>query len=120
MPKVFTVFEKIKGKYRETTLKNFLNHMRILDKNCDIDNPREVWNFINNNYRDNGKKFMWHYYLMYARTVGLNINDLKFEQVKKIPFLPSEEMLDNIINTIHKNKIRNSVRLLKFGLRIGE
>ncbi len=94
--------------------------MKILDRNCNIDNPSEVWNFINRKYVDNGKKITWDYYLIYAKNLGLKVEDLKFDAVKKIPFLPSEEMLDEITNTIHKNTVRNSVRLLKFGLRIGE
>jgi len=46
MPKVFTVFEKIKGKYREKTLRSFLIHMRILDKNCEIDGGKESQTII--------------------------------------------------------------------------
>ena len=94
--------------------------MRILDKNVDIDNPKEVWDFINQNYNDNGKRITWEYYKIYASNQNLNLQNLRFDWVKKIPFIPTEEMLDNIISTVKKEKIRNSLRILKFGVRINE
>ena len=95
--------------------------MKILDKHVDIDNPVEVWDYINKNYHDNGKKIFWNYYLMYAKCKNLNVENLRFEPVKKVPFIPSEDMLDNLINRCKGRKGRNTLKILKtLGCRVGE
>jgi len=115
------VVEKIKRRYREKTLENFVKPMKILDKHVDIDNPVEVWDYINKNYHDNGKKIFWNYYLMYAKCKNLNVENLRFEPVKKVPFIPSEDMLDNLINRCKGRKGRNTLKILKtLGCRVGE
>ena len=93
----------------------------MLDKHVDIDNPVEVWDYINKNYHDNGKKIFWNYYLMYAKCKNLNVENLRFEPVKKVPFIPSEDMLDNLINRCKGRKGRNTLKILKtLGCRVGE
>jgi len=69
------VVEKVKRKYRKSTLKNFVNTLRALDRQVDIDNPIGVYDYVSNNFKDNGKIITWQYYTIYARHKGYLLKD---------------------------------------------
>ncbi|MFH1327704.1 MAG: hypothetical protein ABIH76_02460 [Candidatus Bathyarchaeota archaeon] len=96
----------------------------MFDRNCvDVDDSDAVVEWLKNSCRwsETGKRILYSFYKMYAREVGLTVENLRFEFTKKIPFVPSEDMLDVVINSARNVKTKNTLRILKLtGVRIGE
>jgi len=111
MPKVFTVVEKVKKRYRETTLRSFVWTLATLDKNCDIDNPEEVYEYCRK--LPNAARNYWAYYKIYAKSWGLKLPEVNFDKNKSIPFVPTEEMLNLVIQKTKLEKTRKAFLILK-------
>lgn len=94
----------------ESTIRNLFHHLRVLDhNNVDVDDPVEVVEWLKKccRWSETGKKILYSFYKMYTMEIGLTVEDMKFEWVKKIPFVPSEEMLGAVINAARNFKMEN-------------
>jgi len=122
MPKVLVAAEKMLGNYKESTIKRFVKELKTLDKKIDIDDGDTVLKFLKTaNLEINSKTKDWFFWKVYAKYNGLKIPEAKFGKNLKIPYVPSEEMIDAVINGARNGLTRNSLILMKHtGCRVGE
>ncbi len=64
-------------------LKNFVNYLKVLNRNVDIADSDGVWGFINNYYVGNGKRIYWEYYQTYAKTINMKLEKLTWKVLRK-------------------------------------
>jgi len=120
MPKVLVAAEKLRGQYADSTLKSFVEIMGTLNRYCDIDNAAEVLSYIERQV-PKAKKNYWEFYKIYAKFYGIPLPSARFRKNRSIPFVPVEEMLEDIIKAVKKPEAKASLRILKAtGCRIGE
>ncbi len=112
---------KKKG-YSETTIQNRMTQLKTLvNKGGDLFNPESVKEVIAKQKWVQGSKLQYvTVYSTYLTMLGKSWDSPKYKPVEKLPFVPSEKELDQLISSASK-KLATFLQLLKeTGARSGE
>ena len=99
-PKILKVLWEMKknGKAKDT-IKNVAKALKVLAKNCDLDNPDSVKTFIAVLDRKNGyKRQLCYSYNCYVKVHNLRWTKPKYYVPSKMPKIPLEAKIDLIIS----------------------
>ena len=124
-PKIFVLADWLRARgYAESTIKHAIDDLLCLArKGLNLDDPRQVFQYINRD--DIGAKrrgCLYNAYRYYAERYGISLEGLKPKATKefKLPFVPSDEMVEKIVNRLH-GQTALAVKIAKeCGLRRGE
>jgi Site-specific recombinase XerD len=108
--------------YSESTIKTYTSAMEILDrKGADIFDPENVKDIISKQKWNNTSKFNYvNFYDAFTRTFGIHWKKPRYKPIQKLPFIPLEKHIDQLIYSAGK-KMGTVLQLIKeTGIRIGE
>jgi len=118
----FLWFLKKEG-YANTTVKEAVATIkRLANKNVDIFNPEEVKLLLarEDDWSNGYKQNIVSWYQKFAEMLQLNWEPPNYKPIKKLPFIPHEEEIDQLISGTGR-KLACTLQLLKeTGMRIGE
>lgn len=111
----------LKSGSSKITVWRYVYAIKNLMKNCNIYDPEDVKQFLAKaNLSENSKKYYCEVYDRFLKFMKGSWEKPKYDWVKKIPFIPTEEELDQLIAGCGK-KIACFLQLLKeTGARFGE
>jgi len=113
---------KLKGRTQETAT-TARRRLVKLAKLCDITNPYEVMEALANHktWSNNTKRNMCNIYSSYLKTIGKTWEKPQYKKTSKLPFIPTERELDELIASAPTVKTTASLIIMKeTGARIGE
>jgi hypothetical protein len=88
---------KLKG-LQESTIKPMKRRLRTLAKQCDINNPYEVLEFLANaKWKNTSKNLVARYYEHYLKTIGKKWDKPKYATEERYPYIPTETEIDQLI-----------------------
>jgi integrase len=124
-PKVFVLADWLRARgYAESTIKHAIDDLLCLArKGLDLDDPRQVFEHINRD--DVGAKrrgCLYNAYRYYTERYGISLEGFRPKATKefKLPFIPSDEMVEKIVSRLH-GQTALAVKIAKeCGLRRGE
>ena len=109
--------------YRESTIKMRTNYLQILTKRyANLFDPESVKETIaaQDTWNENTKLTVVSIYDTFLQMLGIKWNPPKYKVLEKIPFIPLETELDQLISAANK-KLATFLRLLKeTAMRAGE
>jgi len=109
--------------YRESTIKMRINYLQILTKRgANLFDPESVKETIANQatWNENTKVTVVSIYDTFLQMLGIKWNPPKYKILEKIPFIPLETELDQLISAANK-KLATFLQLLKeTAMRAGE
>jgi integrase len=108
--------------YSESTIKTYTSAMEILvRKGANIFDPENVKDIISRQQWNGTSKFNYvNFYDAFTRTFGINWKKPRYKPTKKLPFIPLEKHIDQLIYSAGK-KMGTVLQLIKeTGMRIGE
>ena len=108
--------------YKETTIKeSYSKILKNIAKNCNLNDPEAVSEFIANKHVSSGRKeLIVNCYLNYCKYKGLSFNIPRYSRVDKIPHVPLEKDIEALISALPK-KLGIFTRVVKeTGARPGE
>jgi integrase len=108
--------------YKETTIKeSYSKVLKNIAKNCDLNNPEAVNEFVAKKHVSSGRKeLIVNCYMNYCRYKGLSFNITRYKRVDKIPFVPLEKDIEALIASLPR-KLSIFTRVVKeTGARSGE
>jgi integrase len=83
---------------QESTLKAMKRRLRTLAKQCDINNPYEVLEYLANaKWKNSSKNRVARYYEHYLKTIGKEWNKPKYAKQERYPYIPTEQEIDQLI-----------------------
>jgi integrase len=69
-----------------------------LSKQCDINNPYEVLEFLaNNKWKNTTKNLVARYYHHYIKSIGKTWEQPKYQEEQTFPYIPTEQEIDHLI-----------------------
>ncbi|MGD8565031.1 MAG: site-specific integrase [Candidatus Bathyarchaeota archaeon] len=108
--------------YADSTVENYARILKVLDKRgASLWDPESVKYTIRHQSWSVGRKMIAvHAYSNFAKIIGLSWNPPKYKPPEKLPFIPQEREIDDLIAGCSL-KISALLRLLKeTGMRVGE
>jgi integrase len=111
-----------KEAYSPTTIEVYGKRLLQLADNCDILDPEKVKEFVANRetWNNSTKLLTVATYKTFADFVGIPFKPPRYQPQEKIPFIPTEKELDDLIAGCAKKKATLLQLLKETGMRIGE
>jgi len=111
-----------KEAYSPKTIEIYSKRLLQLAENCDISNPEKVKEFIANRetWNNSTKLLTVAAYKTFADFAGIPFKPPRYQPQEKIPFIPTEKEIDDLIAGCAKKKATLLQLLKETGMRIGE
>jgi integrase/recombinase XerD len=106
----------------EKTIKTYINYLKVLEeKGVDLADPEKIKEFLaKTDFSINTKNTIAAVYTAFLRFIGGSWDKPSFKPVEKIPFIPTEEELDQLIAGSGRKMAALLQSLKETGMRIGE
>jgi integrase len=105
---------------KDSTIETYNNYIKILSKS-NLEDPDEIALFINENWTENSTRSVAvSAYDAFLKSIGKTWNRPKYKQESKIPFIPTDEELQQTILTGKKPSMTFSQLLYETGARTNE
>jgi len=105
---------------KDSTIVTYNSYIKVLSKS-NLDNPDEIALFINEHWKENSSRITAIYaYDAYLKSIDKTWNKPKYRPESKLPFIPTDEELKNILMTGKKSSIAFVTLLYETGCRTNE
>jgi len=114
--------ELAKQGYRPQTIQSHSRILRFMARNCDLEDPESVREFIASRHSTGGRKEnLVDCYSKYAKSRGIAFSEPRYTREDSLPFIPLQQEIEALIEASRDLRHATMLRVVyETGMRIGE